>query len=152
MFIVFEDKKRQKRGGLTNNTKKKLKLTPFWKNARLQTSHDIPQLEILIQINSRTRKHDQRKTVYGCPSRLKRSKLIVGLDCSIITYLIQIEVFTNCAGGSPSISSITPFSYSLCAVYLISPRNTSPFCCLALEGFLANYSTNQVINKLALPS
>lgn len=47
-------------------------------------------------------------------------------------------MFTNCDGGSPSISRMTPFSYSLCAVYLISPRYTSsfPFCCLAREGFL----------------
>ena len=54
---------------------------------------------------------------------------------------------TYCEGGSPSISKITPFSYSLCAVYLISPRYTSsfPFCCLA-RGFLFFIWTRVKIN------
>lgn len=41
--------------------------------------------------------------------------------------IIKYVCFTDCDGGNPSISSMTPFSYSLCAVYLISPRYTPSF-------------------------
>lgn len=47
------------------------------------------------------------------------SALIDECYFKIIKYVFS---FTDCDGGNPSISSITPFSYSLCAVYLISPR------------------------------
>ena len=73
----------------------------------------------------------------------------------MIKFLVYLSLFcTNCDGGSPSISRITPFSYNLCAVYLMSPRYTSPFCCLAREGFLTIQTKDNIISEntpLSLP-